>query len=108
MVACRAARPRRCADGTEVPAAAVLDATGHALKLVEFDQKFDPGYQATPPPPPPRARAWSPVGARGAVCGALLQQQGRRGGMRRDIRLRRWSGRLQCVSRGGSGGGAPS
>ena len=23
----------------------VLDATGHARKLVEFDAKFDPGYQ---------------------------------------------------------------
>lgn len=34
-----------CADGTQVPAVAVLDATGHALKLVEFDAKFDPGYQ---------------------------------------------------------------
>ena len=39
----------QCADGTVVPAAAVLDATGHALKLVEFDQKFDPGYQARIP-----------------------------------------------------------
>ncbi len=35
----------QCADGTSVEAAAVLDATGHALKLVEFDAKFDPGYQ---------------------------------------------------------------
>jgi len=34
-----------CADGTVLPAVAVLDATGHALKLVEFDEKFDPGYQ---------------------------------------------------------------
>ncbi len=65
MVACRAARPRRCADGTEVPSAAVLDATGHALKQVEFDQKFDPGYQA--PPPPPLARTCL-VPGRGARC----------------------------------------
>lgn len=34
-----------CADGTAISGTAVLDATGHALKLVEFDAKFDPGYQ---------------------------------------------------------------
>jgi hypothetical protein len=37
----------RCGSGTELRSAAALDATGHALKLVEFDQKFDPGYQVS-------------------------------------------------------------
>jgi hypothetical protein len=35
-----------CADGVRVPAAMVLDATGHSRKLVQFDAPFDPGYQA--------------------------------------------------------------
>lgn len=35
----------QCAGGKMLPAAAILDATGHALRLVEFDHKFDPGYQ---------------------------------------------------------------
>lgn len=34
-----------CGSGMQIRSAAALDATGHALKLVEFDQKFDPGYQ---------------------------------------------------------------
>ena len=34
-----------CADGSTVTGTLVLDATGHARKLVEFDAKFDPGYQ---------------------------------------------------------------
>ena len=34
-----------CKDGTSVSANLVLDATGHARKLVEFDQPFKPGYQ---------------------------------------------------------------
>ena len=34
-----------CADGVRVPAAMVLDATGHSRKLVQFDAPFDPGYQ---------------------------------------------------------------
>lgn len=34
-----------CQDGTRVEANLVLDATGHARKLVEFDRAFDPGYQ---------------------------------------------------------------
>ena len=34
-----------CADGSRLTATMVLDATGHARKLVEFDAKFDPGYQ---------------------------------------------------------------
>ena len=34
-----------CEDGTEVSANLVLDATGHARKLVEFDRPFNPGYQ---------------------------------------------------------------
>ena len=34
-----------CADGSRLTATMVLDATGHARKLVEFDSKFDPGYQ---------------------------------------------------------------
>ncbi len=37
-----------CADGVRVPAAMVLDATGHSRKLVQFDAPFDPGYQARP------------------------------------------------------------
>ena len=36
-----------CADGSRLTATMVLDATGHARKLVEFDAKFDPGYQVT-------------------------------------------------------------
>ena len=42
-----------------LPATAVLDATGHALKLVQFDDKFDPGYQvraSAPHPSLPAAR----------------------------------------------------
>lgn len=35
-----------CSDGVRVPAAMVLDATGHSRKLVQFDEPFDPGYQA--------------------------------------------------------------
>lgn len=35
----------RCADGSDVIGTLVLDATGHARRLVEFDKKFDPGYQ---------------------------------------------------------------
>ena len=35
----------RCADGTEIAANLVLDATGHAKKLVEFDRPFNPGFQ---------------------------------------------------------------
>ena len=34
-----------CEDGTSVSANLVLDATGHARKLVEFDRPFKPGYQ---------------------------------------------------------------
>lgn len=34
-----------CADGLQITGCFVLDATGHARSLVEFDQKFDPGYQ---------------------------------------------------------------
>ena len=34
-----------CADGVRVPAAMVLDATGHSRRLVQFDAPFDPGYQ---------------------------------------------------------------
>lgn len=33
------------ADGRSVRGSLVLDATGHSRKLVQFDQKFDPGYQ---------------------------------------------------------------
>ena len=33
-------------DGRELHARAVLDATGHARRLVEFDSEFTPGYQA--------------------------------------------------------------
>lgn len=36
----------------------VLDATGHARKLVNYDQKFDPGYQ----------------GAYGITAGAWLRE----------------------------------
>lgn len=35
----------QCGSGVALRSAAALDATGHALKLVEFDTKFDPGYQ---------------------------------------------------------------
>ena len=37
----------QCGSGKELRSAAALDATGHALKLVEFDEKFDPGYQVS-------------------------------------------------------------
>ncbi len=35
-----------CSDGSQLHSALVLDCTGHARKLVTFDEKFDPGYQA--------------------------------------------------------------
>ena len=35
-----------CSDGSQLHSSLVLDCTGHARKLVTFDQKFDPGYQA--------------------------------------------------------------
>lgn len=35
----------QCQDGTQLIGRIVLDATGHARKLIEFDKKFDPGYQ---------------------------------------------------------------
>jgi hypothetical protein len=35
----------RLTDGRSIQGSMVLDATGHARKLVNFDQKFDPGYQ---------------------------------------------------------------
>ena len=38
-----------CRDGTQLSGRMVLDATGHARKLVEFDEKFDPGYQVRQP-----------------------------------------------------------
>lgn len=38
-----------CEDGTSVAANLVLDATGHARKLVEFDRPFKPGYQVSNP-----------------------------------------------------------
>ena len=34
-----------CSDGTQIKGCMVLDATGHARKLVEYDKPFDPGYQ---------------------------------------------------------------
>ena len=40
-----------CEDGTSVAANLVLDATGHARKLVEFDRPFKPGYQVFKPLP---------------------------------------------------------
>lgn len=35
-----------CSDGSQLHSSFVLDCTGHARKLVTFDEKFDPGYQA--------------------------------------------------------------
>ena len=35
----------RCKDGTQIDANLVLDATGHARRLVEYDKPFKPGYQ---------------------------------------------------------------
>ncbi len=32
-------------DGRTIQGTMVLDATGHARKLVNYDKKFDPGYQ---------------------------------------------------------------
>lgn len=32
-------------SGAVLRGALVLDATGHSRRLVEFDRKFDPGYQ---------------------------------------------------------------
>lgn len=34
-----------CSDGTRIAGCMVLDATGHARKLVEYDKAFNPGYQ---------------------------------------------------------------
>ncbi len=34
-----------CSDGTRISGCMVLDATGHARKLVEYDKPFNPGYQ---------------------------------------------------------------
>lgn len=36
-----------CSDGTRIPGCMVLDATGHARKLVEYDKPFNPGFQVT-------------------------------------------------------------
>lgn len=36
-----------CSDGTRIPGCMVLDATGHARKLVEYDKPFNPGYQVS-------------------------------------------------------------
>ena len=36
-----------CSDGTRIRGCMVLDATGHARKLVEYDKPFDPGYQVS-------------------------------------------------------------
>jgi lycopene beta-cyclase len=33
------------AEGVTVSGSLVLDATGHSRRLVQFDKKFDPGYQ---------------------------------------------------------------
>lgn len=33
------------AEGVSLQGSLVLDATGHTRKLVQFDKKFDPGYQ---------------------------------------------------------------
>jgi lycopene beta-cyclase len=33
------------AGGVQLQGSMVLDATGHSRRLVQFDQKFDPGYQ---------------------------------------------------------------
>lgn len=35
----------RLSDGRTIQGSMILDATGHARKLVKFDKKFDPGYQ---------------------------------------------------------------
>lgn len=35
----------RCAGGVDLVGSLVVDATGHSRCLVEFDGKFDPGYQ---------------------------------------------------------------
>jgi lycopene beta-cyclase len=40
-------------DGRELHARAVLDATGHARRLVEFEEEFTPGYQVTSAPVAP-------------------------------------------------------
>ena len=36
-----------CSDGLDITGCMVLDATGHARSLVEFDEAFDPGYQVS-------------------------------------------------------------
>ena len=36
-----------CSDGIRIRGCMVLDATGHARKLVEYDKPFDPGYQVS-------------------------------------------------------------
>jgi lycopene beta-cyclase len=33
------------AEQVQISGSLVLDATGHSRRLVEFDKKFDPGYQ---------------------------------------------------------------
>lgn len=35
----------RLTDGRQVKGSLVLDATGHARKLVEYDREFNPGFQ---------------------------------------------------------------
>jgi len=32
-------------ESVQISGSLVLDATGHSRRLVEFDKKFDPGYQ---------------------------------------------------------------
>jgi len=34
-----------CEAGVRIPGSLTLDATGHSRRLVQYDQKFDPGYQ---------------------------------------------------------------
>lgn len=35
-----------CTDGACIDAAIILDATGFSRRLVEYEQPFEPGYQA--------------------------------------------------------------
>ena len=63
-----------CSDGTRIRGCMVLDATGHARKLVEYDKPFDPGYQVPILPHPPgnwlclACGLWQAAHSRQAQC----------------------------------------
>lgn len=75
-----------CSDGTQIQGRMVLDATGHARKLVEYDKPFDPGYQVPDFLPShlyyrSRCRAYMSLSASKLVCSE---------GHRRAVQTNKW------------------